>query len=440
MLPQEVIRHKRDGQKLSKEEIDFFVKGITDWSVSESQIAAFTMAIYLRGMETDEIVNLTTAMTSSGEVMKWKEQNLPSPVLDKHSTGGVGDKISLMLAPMIAACGGFVPMISGRGLGHTGGTLDKFDSIPGYSTVPSLEQFYKVTKEVGCAIIGQTGDLAPADKRIYSVRDVTATVESIPLITGSILSKKLAAGLDALVMDLKCGNGAFMDNMDAARNLAKTIVAVAKGAGMPTHAILTDMNQVLGTTVGNAVEVAEAVSYLKGESRNERLHEVTMALCAEALVLKNLATSRDDARTKLQQALDSGKAAELFAKMVAALGGPADFMENTSKYLPKAPIIRPVFAKQDGYINTMDTRQVGIAVIVLGGQRKVPDQKLDYSVGFTDFAQIGDEANMNKPIAMVHAANEETFAEAENMLQTFVQTSPDKPIEKPVIYETITAE
>lgn len=439
MLPQEVIRHKRDGQKLTKEEIDFFIQGITDWSVSECQIAALTMAIYLRGMENDEIVNLTRAMTHSGEVMKWADQNLGGPVLDKHSTGGVGDKVSLMLAPMIAACGGFVPMISGRGLGHTGGTLDKFDSIPGYTTVPTLEQFYKVTKEVGCAIIGQTGDLAPADKRVYAVRDVTATVESIPLITASILSKKLSAGLDALVMDLKCGNGAFMDNLDDARKLAKTIVAVAAGAGMPTNAILTNMNQVLGRTVGNAVEVAEAVAYLKGEYREPRLHEVTMALCAEALVLKNLASSREDARAKLQHALDSGKAAELFARMVAALGGPADFMDDPWKYLPKAPIVRPVYAKKDGFVSGMDTRGVGLAVIVLGGQRKTPDQKLDFSVGFTDFAQVGEEADKNHPIAVVHAANEETFAEAEQMLQNMVQTSEDKPAETPVIYETITA-
>ncbi len=439
MLPQEVIRHKRDGQKLTKEEIDFFIQGITDWSVSECQIAALTMAIYLRGMENDEIVNLTRAMTHSGEVMKWADQNLGGPVLDKHSTGGVGDKVSLMLAPMIAACGGFVPMISGRGLGHTGGTLDKFDSIPGYTTVPTLEQFYKVTKEVGCAIIGQTGDLAPADKRVYAVRDVTATVESIPLITASILSKKLSAGLDALVMDLKCGNGAFMDNLDDARKLAKTIVAVAAGAGMPTNAILTNMNQVLGRTVGNAVEVAEAVAYLKGEYREPRLHEVTMALCAEALVLKNLASSREDARAKLQHALDSGKAAELFARMVAALGGPADFMDDPWKYLPKAPIVRPVYAKKDGFVSGMDTRGVGLAVIVLGGQRKTPDQKLDFSVGFTDFAQVGEEADSSHPIAVVHAANEETFAEAEQMLQNMVQTSEDKPAETPVIYETVTA-
>lgn len=439
MLPQEVIRHKRDGQKLSKEEIDFFIQGITDWSVSECQIAALTMAIYLRGMDTEEIVNLTRAMTHSGEVMKWAEQHLPGPVLDKHSTGGVGDKVSLMLAPMIAACGGFVPMISGRGLGHTGGTLDKFDSIPGYTTVPTLEQFYKVTKEVGCAIIGQTGDLAPADKRVYAVRDVTATVESIPLITASILSKKLSAGLDALVMDLKCGNGAFMSNLDDARALARTIVDVAAGAGMPTHAILTDMNQVLGRTVGNAVEVAEAVDYLTGKYREPRLHEITMALCAEALVLKNLASSRADAREKLQHALDSGKAAELFNKMVAHLGGPVDFISDPWSHLPKAPIVKPVYAKNDGYVSAMDTRGVGLAVIVLGGQRKTPDQTLDYSVGFSDFVQIGEEANKNRPIAMVHAANMETFAEAEQMLQNMVQTSGDKPAEAPVIYETVTA-
>lgn len=439
MLPQEVIRHKRDGQKLTKEEIEFFIGGIADWAVSECQIAAFAMAVFLRGMDTEEIVCLTRAMTHSGEVMQWRDKDLGGPVLDKHSTGGVGDKVSLMLAPMIAACGGFVPMVSGRGLGHTGGTLDKFDSIPGYTTTPSLDRFYKVTKEVGCAIIGQTGDLAPADKRIYAVRDVTATVASIPLITASILSKKLSAGLDALVMDLKYGNGAFMSDPEDARTLARTIVNVAAGAGMPAHAMLTDMNQVLGRSVGNALEMSEAVDYLKGGYRNPRLHEITMALSAEALVLKNLAASHEEAREKLQNALDSGKAAELFAKMVAAMGGPADFMEDPWKYLPKAPIVRPVYAKTAGYVSAMDTRGVGTAVITLGGQRRSPDQRLDYSVGFTDFAGIGEEVGPDRPVAVIHAANEETFAEAEKMIQDIVETSPEKPAEAPVVYETVTA-
>jgi len=438
MLAQEVIRHKRDGKKLTKEEIDFFIRGITDWSVSECQIAAWTMAVFLRGMEDDETVALTRAMTASGQTMAWADKNLNGPVVDKHSTGGVGDKVSLMLAPMLAACGAYVPMISGRGLGHTGGTLDKLDSIPGYSTVPEIDTFYKVTKDVGCAIVGQTGDLAPADKRIYAVRDVTATVESIPLITASILSKKLAAGLEALVMDLKCGNGAFMAGMDNARKLAKMIVAVAKGAGMPAHAVLTDMNQVLGYAAGNAVEVAEAVAYLKGVRREPRLHEITTALCSEALILKGLAADRDDARAKLQTVLDNGKAAELFGKMVAGLGGPTDFVENPDKYLPKAPIVRPVFAEKEGYVAEVDTREIGLSIILLGGQRKTPGQKLDYSVGYTDFIHIGEKADKQTPLAVIHAKDEDTFAQAATVLKAKIKTADKMPEISPVIYETVT--
>ncbi|MBR1778666.1 MAG: thymidine phosphorylase [Alphaproteobacteria bacterium] len=439
MLPQEVIRHKRDGKKLTKEEIDFFIKGVADWSVSECQIAAFAMAVYLSGMDNDETTNLTRAMAHSGAVMNWADKGLNGPVLDKHSTGGVGDSVSLILAPLLAACGGFVPMISGRSLGHTGGTLDKLNSIPGYTVVPSLDQFYKVTKEVGCAIIGQTSDLALADKRFYSVRDVTATIESVPLIAASILSKKLSAGIDGLIMDLKCGNGAFMNDLDKAETLAKSMVAAAAGAGLPARAVITNMNEVLGKTVGNALEVTEAVSYLKGEYRNPRLNEIVMTLCSEALLLKGLAQTQKEASEKLQQALDSGKAAELFAKMTAALGGPTDFIENPKKHLPKASVIKPVYAPESGYVAAMDTRKIGSVVIVLGGQRITPDQRIDYAVGFTDFVQIGDKIDDNTPIALIHANSEETFAEAEKMLRSTIQVSDTEPVKEPVIYKTIAA-
>ncbi len=438
MLPQEIIRKKRDGGKLTKEEIDFFINGVTSWAVPECQISALTMAVFLNGMEKDEIVNLTTAMKNSGSVLDWKSENLPGPVFDKHSTGGVGDKVSLMLAPMTAACGGFVPMISGRGLGHTGGTLDKFDSIPGYTTVPSLELFRKVTREVGCAIIGQTGDLAPADKRIYAVRDVTATVESIPLITASILSKKLAAGLDYLVMDLKCGTGAFMDNIKDARALAESIVSVAGGAGVPTHAIITDMNSVLGRNVGNALEIKEAVEYLKGENVDPRLHEVTMALCAEMLVLGKLAANTAEAKIKLQKALDSGKAAECFAKMVEGLGGPADFMEKYDEYLPKAAVIKEIYPEKDGYVTAMDTRAIGLSVITLGGGRTHPDQQLDYSVGYTHMCQIGDKVGKDKPLAIVYAKNEADVADVTKQLNAAISISDKAPDVTSAVYETVT--
>ena len=438
MLPQEVIRHKRDGQKLSKEEIEFFIKGITDWSVSECQIAAFSMAVCLKGMDDDETSALTESMAKSGEVLNWSTENLNGPVVDKHSTGGVGDKTSLVLAPLIAACGGYVPMIAGRGLGHTGGTLDKLDSIPGYVSVPSTEEFKKVTREVGCALIGQTGDLAPADKRLYAVRDVTASVESIPLIASSILSKKMAEGLDALVTDLKCGNGAFMPNIEEARKLARTIVRVAKNANMPTRAVLTDMNQVLGKTAGNAVEVAEAVGYLKGEYRDSRLTEIVTTLGTEALLSTNLASSREDAVQKMQKALDGGHALEKFAKMVAALGGPADFTDDVQKYLPQAPVCRPVYAQSEGYLFKTDTRGIGTALIVLGGQRRTADQRIDYSVGLTDVARIGEYVDKERPLAVIRAADEETFAEAAQMLQNMVQISPEAPSETSAIIETIT--
>ena len=341
MLPQEIIRKKRNRQALTAAEIAFFIRGVTDGTIVDAQTAALTMAVFLNGMNVKETTALTLNMRDSGDVLKWKELN--GPVVDKHSSGGVGDKVSLMLAPMIAACGGFVPMISGRGLGHTGGTLDKFDSIPGYQTMPDNDLFRKTVKEVGCAIIGQTGNLAPADKKIYAIRDVCGTVESVELITASILSKKLAAGLDCLVMDLKCGNGAFMDNIEDARRLAHSIVSVANEAGTQTSAILTDMNQVLGHNVGNALEVIEAVEYLKGEKVDARLHQITLELCAELLVNAQLSKDLVSAKKQLQKVLDSGKALEIFAKMVAALGGPTDFCERPLHYLPRAAIVRPVY-------------------------------------------------------------------------------------------------
>ena len=321
-LPQEIIRKKRDGRALEATDIDAFIRGVAADEVSEGQIAAFTMATYLNGMTSEEAVALTRAMRDSGRVLDWKAFNLPGPIVDKHSTGGVGDVVSLMMGPMIAACGGFVPMISGRGLGHTGGTLDKFDSIPGYQTSVSIERFQQVVREVGVAIIGQTAELAPADKRIYATRDVTATVESIPLITASILSKKLSAGLDALVMDVKVGTGAFMPTLEKSRELARSIVDVGNGAGVKTSALLTDMNEPLALCAGNAIEVRCAIDYLTGKSRPARLHEVTLTLSAQLLVTAGISNSTGEAREALNACLENGRAAERFAKMVSALGVP----------------------------------------------------------------------------------------------------------------------
>ncbi|SDI95551.1 thymidine phosphorylase [Ferrimonas sediminum] len=435
-LPQEIIRKKRNGEPLSEQEIRFFVQGITDNSISEGQIAAFAMAIYFKDMPMDERIALTKAMRDSGMVLNWDGHNFDGPVIDKHSTGGVGDVVSLMLGPMIAACGGYVPMISGRGLGHTGGTLDKLESIPGYNITPTNEVFGKVVKEAGVAIIGQTGDLAPADKRFYSIRDVTATVESIAAITASILSKKLACGLDALVMDVKVGSGAFMPTYEASKELAKSIVEVSNGAGVATSALLTDMNQTLASSAGNAVEVREAVRYLTGEYRNPRLHEVTMALSAELLVQGKLATDTTDARAKLQQALDSGKAAEIFGKMVAGLGGPTDFMTKMDTYLPQAQIIRPVYAEHSGIVTAMDARAMGLAVVGLGGGRRLPTDGIDYAVGLSNIISLGQTLDSSTPIAMVHAQDDAQFQEAEAALRQSV-TLGEAFEATPDVYETI---
>lgn len=435
MLPQEIIRKKRDRLPLSKDEIQFFIKGVVEQTVADCQIGAFTMAAFLNGMNTEETVNLTLSMRDSGDVLKW--QGFDAPIVDKHSSGGVGDKVSLMLAPLLASCGVYVPMISGRGLGHTGGTLDKFDSIPGYTTHPDNDLFRQTVKEVGCAIIGQTGSLAPADKKIYAVRDVSATVESIPLITASILSKKLAAGLDYLIMDLKFGNGAFMEDIDNGRALARSIVNVANQAGTKTKALLTDMNQVLGTTAGNAVEVKEAVDYLKGININSRLHKVTIDLAAELLVTAGQFTDTNTARQKLQQNLDSGKALEIFARMITKLGGPADFTEHPDKYLPQAALVRPVFPLSSGYVQSMHTRNIGLSIIGLKGGRITPDQKLDYATGYTQFCQIGDYVDEQTPLAFVHAQSEEDYNFAADELQRNIVTANEKPELKPIIAEVI---
>ena len=435
MLPQEIIRKKRNGQALTTDEINNFIKGITDGSIVDAQTASLTMAIFLNKLTKEETTALTLAMRDSGDVLDWSEVN--GPIIDKHSSGGVGDKISLMLAPMLAACGAYCPMISGRGLGHTGGTLDKFDSIPGYQTQPSNDLFKKTVKEVGCAIIGQTGNLAPADKKIYAIRDICATVESVDLITASILSKKLAAGLDCLVMDLKCGNGAFMDSLERAEELATSIVRVANNAGTKTKAVITDMNQVLGHNVGNALEVAEAVEYLKGENVDLRMHEITLELCGELLISAKLADSIEQAKEKLQEALDSGKALQKFQDMVTSLGGPKDFCNDPWKYLPKAQIVRPVYAKQKGYVYSMDTRGIGLSIIELKGGRVTPDQKLDYATGYSEFCQIGDMVNEKTPLAVVHAQTEEQYQKAAENLYNLITISDNMPVPSRCIIKKI---
>ncbi len=435
MLPQEVIRAKRDGRTLTSNEVQEFISGLTNGSVSEGQVAAFAMAVFFKGMSADEAVGLTLAMRDSGTVLTW---DLPGPVVDKHSTGGIGDNLSLMLAPMLAACGCYVPMISGRGLGHTGGTLDKLDSIPGYNTAPGLDLFRKVTREVGCAIIGQTADLAPADKRLYGIRDVTATVESVPLITASILSKKLAAGLQHLVMDVKFGSGAFMSKLEDAQALAKSLVSVANGAGLKTTALITDMDQPLAPYAGNALEVLHAVGFLKNHIVNYRVQETTVALGAELLVSAGIAASREAASIQLLKALQSGAALEIFARMVAALGGPKDFIERPESYLKAAPIIRPVYADAEGVIAKIATRDLGLAVIELGGGRRRADDKIDHAVGLSQLLGKNFVSDNNTPLCMVNARDEASFARAAALVKNAYVIGETRPEVSPIL-ERITA-
>jgi thymidine phosphorylase len=439
MLAQEIIRHKRDGHALDRAQIDAFVSGLVDASWSEAQAAAMAMALFLKGMTDAETVALTHAMTRSGEVLDWACAALPGPVLDKHSTGGVGDKVSLALAPIVAACGGYVPMISGRGLGHTGGTLDKLDSIPGYQTSVSTSRLHDALQHAGCAIVGQTGELAPADRRLYAIRDVTSTVESTPLITASILSKKLAAGLQGLVMDVKVGNGAFASNLHDARALAQSLVQVAQGAGLPTRALITGMNQVLGRSAGNALEVREALSLLQGGACEPRLLEVTRALSAELLLIGGLADRIDDALARVDTALADGSALERFARMVAALGGPSDFVERADTHLPAAPVQLAVRATRRGWLHSMATREIGLLVVELGGGRRRASDAVDPRVGLSDIASIGQRVEAGALLATVHAADPASAeAAGKRLLQLIDVSDTESPI-TPVLIDRLVA-
>jgi thymidine phosphorylase len=436
-FPQEIIRKKRDGFALGADEIEFFVRGIADGSISEGQVAAFAMAVFFRDLTGDERVALTLAMARSGRVIGWARMHAPGPIVDRHSTGGVGDKVSLMLAPLVAACGGIVPMISGRGLGHTGGTLDKLDGIPGYRTAPDLDLFQRTAAEVGCAIVGQTADLAPADRRLYAVRDVTATVESIPLITASILSKKLAAGLQGLVMDVKCGSGAFMSDLAAARDLARSLAAVAGGAGLPLTALVTDMNQVLGRTAGHALEVREAIDWLAGKPADARLEQVVLALGVEMLLLVKLAATPEEARQKLIAARDSGAAAERFQRMVAALGGPADLVERPERHLQAAPVMLAAAPPRPGYVAAMDARAIGLAIMGLGGGRRRVEDRIDHAVGIDNVAAIGEQVGADRPLAVIHARDEDGARRAAREIADAVLLADHPPRRQPVVLDRI---
>lgn len=440
MLAQEIIRIKRDGGSLDEAAIGAFVAGITDGRVADEQLGAFAMAVFLNGMRRAECVALTRAMRDSGRVMDWSGLDLPGPVLDKHSTGGVGDAVSLILGPWVAACGGFVPMISGRGLGHTGGTLDKLASIPGYDPFPDPDRLGRIVRDAGVAIIGQTDDLAPADRRFYAVRDVTATVECTPLIVASILSKKLAAGLDALLMDVKTGSGSVMGALERCTELAETICDVADGAGTPTTALVTDMDQVLARNAGNALEVAEVIEILRGERTGGRLLEVTRELAAGMLLAGRLFEDRDGALAELDRRLASGDAAERFQAMVARLGGPADLLERWTEILPRAPETVPVVPPRPGYIASMDVYRVGMAVVELGGGRTRGDQRIDPSVGLEAVAGIGERVDEQHPIARIHARSRADAERAAARILAAVELAEAPIAPPPLIHRSVGAD
>ncbi|MCD7110199.1 thymidine phosphorylase [Rhizobium sp. DKSPLA3] len=437
MIPQEIIRRKRDRLALAPSEIADFVAGMADGSIGDAQVAAFAMATWFSGMTSAETVALTVAMRDSGTVLDYHA--LGRPVADKHSTGGVGDNVSLMLAPILAACGLVVPMISGRGLGHTGGTLDKLESIPGYHIAPSAETLGRVVENVGCAIIGQTADLAPADRRLYAIRDITATVDSVPLITASILSKKLAAGLGSLVLDVKVGSGAFMASLSEAEILARSLVDVANGAGLRTTALITDMSEPLADAVGNALEILNCLAFLRGEKQGTRLEQVVMALASEMLLVAGVTSGPVESQDAARRALESGAALDIFGRMVSALGGPVDFVERPDAYLAAAPVIRPIAADRAGVLGTCDARAIGLSVIALGGGRTRADQSIDHSVGFSDILPLGTRVEAGQALARVHAAND---AAAEDAAKAFIPAytiEEGAPATRPIILSRLTA-
>ena len=436
MIPQEIIRKKRDKHSLSETEINFFVKGLTDKSFSDTQIAAMSMAIFSNGMTSEETVCLTRAMTNSGNTLNWNNIVDSNLVCDKHSTGGVGDKVSLVLAPILAACGLYVPMISGRGLGHTGGTLDKFDSIPGYNTAPDIDTFRKVVKEVGCAIIGQTSNLAPADKKLYSIRDIVGTVESLPLITSSILSKKIASGLSTLVLDVKVGNGSFNTTLEIAQNLATSLVSVAKGAGLQCEAILTNMNQVLGRSAGHSLEVLECVEYLTSKKRDPQLENITNELISSVLIMTKK-ISKSESLRKINMVLDNGTAAEKFEKMLHALGGPKSFLSTYKKVLSNPSYVEDIILDKQGLIKEIKTRELGLILIELGGGRKQLEDKIDYHVGYDNILGIGARIETSTPVMKVFAKSQDDFNKVKERIENCFILS-DRDVSKMTsIYQTV---
>ena len=418
MRPQDVIRKKRDGQELSREEIGFFVDGVTTGRVADYQISALLMAIYLNGMSQREQQDLTEAMLESGSILDFSD--IAKPKADKHSTGGVGDKTSLLIAPLVASCGAAVPMISGRGLGHTGGTLDKLESIPGYRVNLTVDEFKKVLNEVGYAMAGQTAELAPADKKMYALRDATSTVEAIPLIVASIISKKGAAGLDAMVIDVKVGNGAFMRDEERARALAHALVSTGNSCGIRTRALLTDMNQPLGAAVGNSIEVKECIDILRGDTSTAArpVLDLSLQLAAHMLVLANVEQTIDSALSTLQRQLDSGAALEIFRRNVVAQGGDARVCDNPAGFLPLVSESIKVESPRSGFITRIDTTEIGHAIAAIGGGRVRIEDVIDPTVGFVTEVKLGDRITQSDALGIVYSSDAARAREAAVRIQS----------------------
>ncbi len=430
-----IIAKLRRNEIPTSAELHWFAQGLADGGVSDAQAGAFAMAVCMGGLGAQGRADLTVAMRDSGEVLNW---DVDGPVIDKHSTGGVGDCVSLVLAPALAECGAYVPMISGRGLGHTGGTLDKLEAIPGVTTQIGQTRLAQILNETGAAIVGATGQIAPADKRLYAIRDVTATVESLDLITASILSKKLAASPYALVLDVKVGSGAFMKTLDEARKLARALTETANTAGCRTSAVITDMNQPLAPALGNALEVAEVMKVMTS-GQTSPLAEISAELGGVLMADAGMCASAEEGRARIAEVIRDGRAAERFGRMMAAVGGPVHFVDTWARFLPEANVIQEVPAPRDGYISAIDGEALGLAVVALGGGRQVESDEIDPAVGLSNILRLGQHVQKGAPLAVVHAAREDAARLASEAVLNAV-TLGDAPVEQPPhVHERISA-
>ncbi|HET9468315.1 MAG TPA: thymidine phosphorylase [Vicinamibacterales bacterium] len=429
----DIIQKKRDGGTLTPDEIRFFVAGVTDFSLPDYQVAALLMAILLRGMTPEETAVLTDAMVNSGARVDLSD--IPGIKVDKHSTGGVGDKTSIVIAPLVAACGGVVPMMSGRGLGHTGGTLDKLESIPGFRTNLSISEMRASLAAIGCALIGQTAQIAPADKKLYALRDVTGTIESVPLISASIMSKKIAEGIGALVLDVKSGKGAFMKTPADARTLAESLVAIGKSAGVHTQAVITAMNWPIGQAVGNANEIVECIELLKGDGRPDLL-ENSLELSERMLIASGVAKDRADAAARCRRALDSGEALERLRAIIERQGGDPRVIDDYTR-MPRAPEEHVMRADADGFVTQLDAGLIGRAVVVLGGGRDKVEDEIDPAVGIMIAATVGDAVRAGDPVLRVQYRSEERLEDAQPLLSDAMRIGEAPPPRTPLVIDEV---